>query len=212
VSSADCANGNIEFGSIDITSTPNERYEVYIKPAAAPASQYITKGTNTPTIENVAPGAWTVKLEPKDGYALAEKTVTVVAGDTVTADFVLQPDPNWYTFTGFDAPVDMNGIINTMNAGRNIPFKWHLSEKNGGYVSDPEKFKVQIDTLAGCSGPLDEIEVLDTTTVSSVLTYQGNGAWHYNWKTNKADKGCRKVYLQYTSNGLNSTAALFKFK
>jgi hypothetical protein len=94
VSSADCANGKIEFGSIDITSTPNEKYEVYIKPAAAPASQYITKGTNTPTIENVAPGVWTVKLEPKDGYAPAELTVTVPAEGTVNADFVLEKIPD----------------------------------------------------------------------------------------------------------------------
>jgi len=217
VSATDCANGNIVFGSIDITSTPNVGYEVYIKPAAAPASQYITKGTNTPTIENVVPGSWTVKLEPKDGYAMAELTVTVPAEGTVIADFVLLPDPGWYKFTGFDAPVDMStpslNVYNTANAGKNIPVKWHLSDGKG-YVSSSLKFDMVIDNVpCPVKGiTYDEIEVLDTTTITSGLTYQENGAWHYNWKTEKGfAKTCKNIYLKY-HNGLISSVGKFQFK
>jgi hypothetical protein len=209
VSLSSCTNPG-PIGSIAITSLPKEGFRVWLKGGTL-GSAFVDMGYETPVIQDVEAGTYKVKLEA-NGYIPDEKEVTVmISGDQARADFVLQPDTNWYTFTGFDAPVDMTGVVNTANAGRNIPLKWHLSD-NSGYVSNPQKFNVKIDTLASCSGAVDEIEVLDSDTVSSVLTYQGNGAWHYNWKTIKTDKGCKKVYLEYTSNGLKSPAAFFKFK
>jgi hypothetical protein len=194
-------------GSMTITATPPEAH-IFIDGQDKGALLYQ---------QQVIPGIdWeayphTYQVEVKsDGYLACSTYVEVGRGWSQQMDVVLKPDPNWYTFTGFDAPVDMNGVLNTAKSGSNIPLKWHLSDNNG-YVSDPGKFSVKIETLNGCTGSLDDIEVLDTSTVSSVLTYQGSGAWHYNWKTTKSDTGCRKVYLEY-HNGLKSNAALFKFK
>jgi PKD repeat protein len=151
-----------------------------------------------------------------DGYQAipAVKTVTVISQQTIPLSFTLSPDPDWYKFTGFDAPVDMSTdsilILNTAKAGSNIPIKWHLSDGNG-YVST-QTFSLMIDDLKTCPGSLtDEIEVVDTSSPVSTLTYQGSGAWHYNWKTVKGITGCKRVYLKY-DNGWTSPAAVFKFR
>jgi PKD repeat protein len=198
-------------GSMTITATPPEAH-IYI--------DGVDKGT-TLFKQEVIPGVdWkayphTYHVEVKAAaYLTASADVEVGRGWNVQKDFVLNGDPAWNKFTGFDAPVDMstdsNLILNTAKAGSNIPIKWHLSDGNG-YVST-QTFSLKIDTLKSCPGTTtDEIEVLDTSSPVSTLTYQGSGAWHYNWKTEKGTTGCKKVYLEF-GNGLTSPAAIFRFR
>jgi parallel beta-helix repeat protein len=212
VSVANCANPG-PIGSIAITSLPKEGFRVWLKGGTL-GSAFVDMGYETPVIQDVEVGTYSVRLEA-NGYIPQEKEVTVMtSGDQARADFTLLKDPAWwYTFTGFDSPVDMGDMINTANAGKNIPLKWHLSDEQG-YVSDPKRFNLMIDTLTSCSGSAtDEIEVFDTATPVSGLTYQGNGAWHYNWKTEKGFAGkCKNVYLKYVNNGQTTPVAKFKFR
>jgi hypothetical protein len=109
----DCPNGIVTagFGSIDITSLPDDGYHVYLKPASAPDTQYQDMGIDTPTIWNVLPGDWTVKLEAT-GYIPGVQNVQVVGGDTVEADFVLQPDTQPPSITTIGATPNPAAITN----------------------------------------------------------------------------------------------------
>jgi PKD repeat protein len=190
-------------GSINVTSIPAAA-RIFINGADT--------GNSTPYVfTNKRIGSYNVYVN-KTGYLTpTPQTKPVTSGQETKFNFTLTPDPNWYAFTGFDAPVDMSPVINTANAGKNIPLKWILSDGNG-YVSDTAKFTLKIDSVACGAGTSDPIKVYDSTTTSSDLKYQGNGARHYNWKTEKAFAGkCMNVYLRY-DNGLTSPIAKFKFK
>jgi hypothetical protein len=189
-------------GSIAVTSVPKEGFEVYL--------DNVDMGYGTPVIQDIGPGNHIVRLE-MPGYVTQSKDVTVVMGERARADFELSQDPAFYTFTGFDAPVDMGGVINSGNAGRNIPVKWHLSD-GSGYVSTTTKFNLVLDPSSCSQGLTDELEVYDPATTTPGLSYQGNGNWHYNWKTLKTDAGkCYNVYLVF-DNQVTSPVAKFKFK
>jgi hypothetical protein len=114
-------------------------------------------------------------------------------------------------FTGFSQPIDMNGVLNTVNAGRTIPVKWHLSDVNG-IVSNPASFVNLTAIKVNCPGavPTDEIEV--STLDDTGLKYLGNGDWHYNWKTPKSMAGtCQDIYVNFYHKQ-KSSVARFKFK
>ena len=152
------------------------------------------------------------------GYKDLELPVNVARGLTTSADFVLEVDP--YQFTGFDAPVDMPtkanlNITNIGTAGKNIPLKWHLSDGKGVDVSTSDKFNLVLDLQKTCTqGLTDEIEVYDPATTTPGLSYQGNGNWHYNWKTTKTVSfigQCYKVYLVFDNQEI-SPIAQFRFK
>ena len=212
-------NSATDAGGMVITSTPMGA-EVWIAEGSGAA---VLKGT-TPYEQAIIPGTnwkdnyprkYTVTVKSMGYKPAVPQDVKVGKGQTASADFVLEPE---YTFTGFDAPVDMNEIINTAKAGSNIPLKWKLLY-NGNYVTgsdiDRKKFTLRIQTVSPefCgAGSEDVIEVLDTSTLTSSLSYQGNGQWHYNWKTAKGDSGkCMKVDLLY-DNTLTSPAAKFKLR
>jgi hypothetical protein len=210
----------LDQNGLDIDKDPKGGLIVESIPAGA--TVWIGETGTTPTATYgqtraevlLKPGLYDVYVT-KAGYQQSDIRTVRVETQTPTrvpesVVFTLTENSNWYTFTGFDAPVDMGGIINTAKAGSNIPVKWHLSDGNG-YVST-QTFSLKIDTLASCPASTnDDIEVLDSTSPVSILTYQGNGAWHYNWKTEKGITGCKKVYLQF-DNGLTSPAAIFKLR
>ncbi len=210
-------NGGTDSETITVTVTPSSPSVGSITATSAPAAARIfinnaDTGFTTPhTFTSMPGGSYNVYVN-KTGYLKpATQTKPVTSGQETKFDFSLTPDPAWYTFTGFDAPVDMSPVINSANAGKNIPLKWKLSDGNG-YVSDPAKFALKIDSVACSAGSADPIEIYDPTTTTSDLKYQGNGAWHYNWKTEKAFAGkCMNVYLRY-DNSLTSPVAKFKFK
>jgi hypothetical protein len=210
-------------GRMVITSTPGDS-EVWIKALSNAGSVAVFKGKTTYGQEFVPGTNWqdfpkkfmvTVK---HSGYKDLTLPVSVARGLTTYADFELEVNP--YQFTGFDDPVDMGTeatpIVNIGTAGRNIPLKWHLSDANGGYVSDSTKFNVIIDgPQKSCDAAAsDELEAYDPATTTPGLSYQGNGLWHYNWKTLKTTSfigKCYNVYLVF-DNEVTTPIARFKFK
>jgi tripartite motif-containing protein 71 len=213
VTNAAGSNTIIQSNYIIVTAaSPGSIYVTSVPAAARIFINSIDTGYITPyAFTKKAEGSYTVYVN-KNGYLTpTPQTKPVTSSQETQFTFTLTPDPDWYTFIGFDAPVDMIPIINTANSGKNIPLKWQLSDRNG-YVSDPSKFVLKIDSVACGAGTFDPIEVYDSTTTTSGLNYQGNGIWHYNWKTEKAFAGkCMNVYLKY-DNDLTSPIAKFQFK
>jgi PKD repeat protein len=177
----------------------------------------VLEGT-TPYEQAVIPGTdWTeyphkyAVTVKSTGYKPVTKDVEVGKGWQTNENFDLTPE---YTFTGFDAPVDMKEVINTAKAGSNIPVKWKLLY-NGDPVSLGSKFTLTIQSVSPveyCGATIDELETFDAPVAVSTISYLGNGNWHYNWKTAKTDSGkCMKVYLLY-DNTLTSPYAIFKLK
>ncbi len=113
-------------------------------------------------------------------------------------------------FEGFFQPID-NANLNKANAGSTIPVKWRIT-LNGVPVSDPNSFvaltsrDVNCGTLTGVAP--DEIE---TYTNSSGLLYNGNGNWHFNWKTPKSYANQCRI-MTVTLNDGSTHDADFKFK
>jgi len=222
IPAASCINGinTGPTGSIAIYSLPQEGFRVFLRGGPAGGTldspEYIDMGYETPVIQDLGAGDYMVKLVA-DGFVSQEQPVTVNAGEQESVYFVLSQDTEWYTFSGFDAPIEMstsiNSIFNTAKAGNNIPLKWHLSDRSG-YIDDPAKFTLKFDKIS-CPGKkviTHDIEVLDTAASTSGLSYLGNGSWHYNWKTTKGDTKCYNVYLEFVNNGLSSPVAKFQLK
>ncbi len=118
-----------------------------------------------------------------------------------------------YDFEGFFSPIENAPAVNAVNAGRTIPVKWRLTDKNGAPVSDPTSLigltsvSVDCETLIG-----DPASVVDElATGSAALEYLGDGYWKYEWKTAKAYSGqCRTLKL--TFNDYCVYFATFSFK
>ena len=196
-------------GGIRITTSPKEGFEVFLKGGTI-GSSFVDMGYETPAIQDIGVGDYTVKVEAP-GFESGQQDVKVWEDEWASANFILTPrDSGWYTFTGFDNPVDMGGVINTGNAGKNIPLKWHLSDRNG-YVSSSKNFDLKINRVPCNSGSSeDAIEIYEDSTAT--LKYEGNGAWHYNWKTDKSfATKCFNVNLDFP-NGQTSPVAKFKFR
>mgnify|MGYP003394120957 CR=1 FL=1 len=121
-----------------------------------------------------------------------------------------------YTFTGFFAPVDNNGVLNKANAGQSIPVKWRLLDASGAAISDPASFVSLTSSQVSCAtlnGGSDEVE--EYTAGSSGLQYLGDGNWQFNWKTPKTYAGqCRVMRLNLADEAGKPTTrtANFQFK
>jgi hypothetical protein len=103
-----CANGVSQdpYGSIAVTSVPQEGFEVYLDGQ--------DMGYGTPVIQDIGTGPHIVRLE-MPGYGSESKTVTVMAGGQARADFELTKDSvnravfrgiaktnNWFFDTNMD--------------------------------------------------------------------------------------------------------------
>jgi hypothetical protein len=97
------------------------------------------------------------------------------------------------TVSGFFAPIDM-ATRNIAQAGKTVPVKWHVTNRDGNPVSDPAHFTSVSSFGDTCdSGPSDAIE---DYAGGSGLQYLGNGNWQFNWKTPKDYAGqCRTLKL-----------------
>ncbi|HEX2766115.1 MAG TPA: Ig-like domain-containing protein, partial [Candidatus Limnocylindria bacterium] len=116
-----------------------------------------------------------------------------------------------YVFEGFFAPIENPSTLNNAKAGQAIPVKWRLT-RDGVPVSDPSSFVALTSRTVYCGSlgtiGIDEIE---TYTTNSGLQYNGDGKWHFNWKTPKSYAGeCRIMTL--TLNDGSTHDAYFKFK
>ncbi len=127
---------------------------------------------------------------------------TTVGGHTMTASatdaagnlsqqtrgFTVAP---WRTL-GFYAPVDMNGVVNTVKAGSTVPLKFEVFSGNTEFT-DTSVVKGFSYKTVSCStfptaAPVDDVEI--TTTGGSTLRYDATaGQFIQNWQTPKAAAG-----------------------
>jgi hypothetical protein len=142
------------------------------------------------------------------------------AGDanyTAASPVTQTVNPVGYTFEGFYQPIDMSSssllVWNSANAGQAIPIKWRLT-LNGTPVAWLQSFVTLYSAPVSCStgtGALDT-PIEEYATGGSGLIYDGDGYFHYNWKTPNAYKGkCYALYVSY-NDGSASRTAYFKFK
>jgi hypothetical protein len=120
---------------------------------------------------------------------------------------------SWWTLRGFYAPVDMNGVVNTVKGGSTVPLKFEMfagtTELTDVAVIDTfSAKKVSCSTLTG--DPLDEIEMVSTGGTS--LRYDSTGGqFIQNWQTPKAAGVCYSVTVT-TDDGSTIGPAYFKTK
>lgn len=167
-----------------------------------------------------------------DGCSDAGPTFTVTSGVTAcqvlynqagNANYDAAPQvtqtvsPVGYAFDGFYQPVDMSTssmmVWNASTAGQAVPLKWRLT-LNGVPVSSLESFvnvySTQVSCTTGAGSVDDPIE--EYASGGSGLIYDGDGNFHYNWKTPSTYKGkCRAMYVSF-NDGSTSKVAYFKFK
>jgi hypothetical protein len=137
-----------------------------------------------------------------------------------------------YQFKGFAAPVTNQGnnVLNIAQAGQTIPLKWQLMYPtcpagstacfgfNGGPVTNsalaPAGY-VTIMAAAGCSfqpgtTPTNDTIPVDTETQTGLIN-DGNGSYHFNWKTLKSFSGSCLTTTVNVGDGVPHNAD-FQFK
>jgi len=114
-----------------------------------------------------------------------------------------------YEFTGFLPPVNNDGVLNVVKAGRSIPVKFSLGGDQGLDVlapSSPTSHQVTCDQ----GTPTDDIETT-VTAGASTLSYDPQTAQYtYVWKTEPMWTGCRQLTVTL-DDGTRHTA-LFQFR
>jgi hypothetical protein len=112
-------------------------------------------------------------------------------------------------FLGFDAPVDNNGVLNEVKAGRAIPLKWRVLTAAGAPVTDIASATVTASAIA-CPGGAPGDAVEETLPDGSGLRNHGNGNYSINWRSPTSFAGtCKRVKVDL-GGGLAPTA-LFRF-
>jgi alpha-tubulin suppressor-like RCC1 family protein len=110
-----------------------------------------------------------------------------------------------WTFSGFFAPVEMGGVVNSVKGGSTVAIKFQVFA-GATELTDPS-IVVQPLTAAHtlCSGgPTDEIEVAATGGTS--LRYDTeSGVFLYNWRTPKMPGSCYTITVTLT-NGTSLNA------
>jgi hypothetical protein len=104
-------------------------------------------------------------------------------------------------------------VWNKATAGQAIPAKWRLT-LNGVPVSSPSSFVGLYSYEVSCSTGIGDIEdaIEEYAPGGSTLIYDGDGNFHFNWKTPTQYKNsCRVMYVSF-SDGSVSRLASFKFK
>jgi hypothetical protein len=127
---------------------------------------------------------------------------------------IAPPPPPTYISTGFTAPVDVGGVLNSANSGQMIPLKWRLLDGSGNPVTNLEPASVTLaySTYTCSAGaPVDAIETYATGT--TMLQNLGNGYYQINWKTDKAwANTCKRLTLKIGTWTGDGFTALFQFK
>jgi hypothetical protein len=147
------------------------------------------------------------------GTVVGTHTVTASASDlagnsaSATATYTVLA----WTLNGFYAPVDMNGVWNTIKGGSTVPLKFDVFA-GPTELTDPSV--VDSFTVKGVACPVtgivtDDIEM--TTTGSTTLRYDDvAGQFIQNWQTPKKPGACYQVTMK-TDDG-SAFSALFKLK
>jgi hypothetical protein len=143
-------------------------------------------------------------------------TMTATAMDmadnssTSTRSYTVDP----WTLSGFFAPVDVNGILNTVKNGSTVPLKFRIFAGSVEQTDVSAVLSVMALPVTCDSGaPTDPIEEI-VTTGGTVLRYDGtSGQFIDNWKTPSGGGVVGKCY-KVTMTALDGSHidALFKLK
>ena len=114
-----------------------------------------------------------------------------------------------WTLRGFYAPVDMNGVWNTVKGGSTVPLKWEMF---AGSTELTDTSLVGLSAhLVSCGATTAEDAVEVTATGGTSLRYDTSGGqFIYNWQTPKKPGTCYRVTM--TAADGSSLSALFKLK
>jgi hypothetical protein len=149
------------------------------------------------------------------GYdtSVGAKTLTATAydkaGRTATATHAYTVS-SW-TLRGFYAPVDMNGILNTVKGGSTVPLKFEIFAGSSeltdtAYVKSFTTARITCDPNATS----DAVETLAATGGTSLRYDTTAGQFIQNWKTPTGVGNCYRATMT-TQDGSSLTAA-FKIK
>ena len=143
---------------------------------------------------------------------------TICVQGTDSADLVSAPvcidltAESAIVFEGFFPPVKMDGDF--VKAGRTIPLKWTLSQRDGSPISDLATFvgvfSYEVDCGALAGEPLTAVQ--EAGPGNAEVRARLNGDWTALWKTPKSyGDSCRKMYVLF-SDGSTSPEVLFRFR
>ena len=98
-------------------------------------------------------------------------------------------------FRGFSSPVDNPNVLNVVNAGQAVPFKWRLVRPDGSPHTTLTTASVTVSSQACTTGsipdPLEEV-----APGASGLQNLGNGYYQLNWKSPKTyANSCKAIHL-----------------
>lgn len=162
----------------------------------------------TEAVLQLTDGAGGEYLNDIDGNRVAYTAQRNSQLDIYVSTFTIDASDD-YDFTGFFPPVNNDGVLNVMNAGRSIPVKFSLGGDMGLQVlaaDSPTSQQVACDQGV----PTDPIETT-VTAGASMLTYDpSTGQYSYVWKTDRTWTGCRQFTL--TLDDGSQHTALFKFR
>jgi hypothetical protein len=119
--------------------------------------------------------------------------------------------PGHSSFSGFYAPIDNSGTVNTVKGGSVVPVKFNLYDGSGLQVTDPSLVNVVASpsTLCVSTVTTDAVEAL--SAAATALRYDTTaGQFIWNWKTPKSPGSCWAVTATAT-DGVSITA-LFLLK
>ena len=197
-------------GSVSITNLPTSPL---LNSSFTPAFQALGDGatsvtsltpsqcavdTSTGAVTFIGVGTCTLRA------AVAEGTNYLAA----TATYALTAR---YVFTGFDRPVDNNGVLNVVKAGQAVPLKFRLTDATGAGVTTLTSVNVTVASLSCTSGTTsDELE--EYAAGSSGLQNLGDGYYQFNWKTPTNYANSCKTLRLALGDGANPHTALFQFR
>jgi hypothetical protein len=200
-----CATGSVAL-SIDLsdptvscTSAPT----FLLNEPGAAVSGTVADAISGPVATSIAVPADT----SNPGTFVAEVTGTDLAG---RSDTVACPYRVAYGFSGFLAPVEDPPAVNQARAGRTIPVAWRLTDAGGAPIADASSFVGLTATAATCGAGTGPGGTTEISSGRSGLQYLGDGAWQFNWKTQKAYAGSCRVLSLNLADGTSRTA-LFQF-
>jgi hypothetical protein len=194
------------------TTGPNLHLPANINALATSAAG--TTVSYTATADDLVDTSVTPSCSPISGAAFPVGTTTVNcsatddSGNTTTGSFTVTVSFGW---NGFFAPVDNNGVLNTIKGGQTVPLKWNIPNGAGGWISSLDVVRsIKYGEFAcAATAPTDDVET--TATGGTVLRYDTTANQYiYNWQTPKTAGKCYKVTVTLTDDSTHS--ALFKTK
>jgi len=170
--------------------------------------------TFTASADDIVDGSVPVTCVLPSGSTFAPGTSTVscsasdAKGNAAHGSFTVTVTFGW---NGFFAPVDVNGVLNTIKGGQTVPLKWSIPNGSGGWISSLDVVRSIKYGEFTCStvAPTDDIET--TATGGTVLRYDTTANQYiYNWQTPKTAGKCYKLTVTLTDDTTHT--ALFKTK